>query len=91
MNKWRNCFGTRELIKEEDEVQPNGRVFKKVILGNYEWMTFNEALLAITKLGAGLNALGVACREKVIIFADTKVEWMISAQACFQRNFPCKC
>jgi long-chain acyl-CoA synthetase len=87
-NKWKNCFGTRELIKEEDEVQPNGRVFKKVILGNYNWITYNEALLTISKLSAGLNALGIECREKVIIFADTKAEWMISAQACFQRNFP---
>ena len=24
------CLGTRELIDEQDEVQPNGKVFKKV-------------------------------------------------------------
>ena len=24
------CLGTRELLREEDEMQPNGRVFKKV-------------------------------------------------------------
>ena len=24
------CLGTRELLSEEDEVQPNGKVFKKV-------------------------------------------------------------
>jgi hypothetical protein len=28
----RKCLGTREILAEEDEVQPNGRVFKKVSL-----------------------------------------------------------
>ena len=26
----KRCLGTRELLSEEDEMQPNGRVFKKV-------------------------------------------------------------
>lgn len=26
----RDCLGTRELLSEEDEIQPNGKVFKKV-------------------------------------------------------------
>lgn len=26
----RDCLGTREVLSEEDEVQPNGKVFKKV-------------------------------------------------------------
>lgn len=26
----RDCLGTRELLSEEDELQPNGKVFKKV-------------------------------------------------------------
>lgn len=87
-NKWKVCFGTRPLISEEDEAQANGRVFKKVILGDYEWMTYNEALTHVSKLSSGIKALGVETGEKVIIFADTKAEWMLAAQACFQRNFP---
>lgn len=27
----KRCLGTREILAEEDEVQPNGRVFKKVV------------------------------------------------------------
>lgn len=27
----RNCLGTREILSEEDEIQPSGKVFKKVI------------------------------------------------------------
>jgi long-chain acyl-CoA synthetase len=26
----KRCLGTRDILAEEDEVQPNGRVFKKV-------------------------------------------------------------
>lgn len=26
----KKCVGTREILAEEDEVQPNGRIFKKV-------------------------------------------------------------
>lgn len=26
----RDCVGTREVLNEEDEVQPNGKIFKKV-------------------------------------------------------------
>ena len=28
----KNCLGTRQILAEEDELQPNGRVFKKVCL-----------------------------------------------------------
>ena len=31
------CIGTRRLITEEDEVQPNGRMFKKYDLGDYRY------------------------------------------------------
>ena len=27
---------------EEDEVQPNGKMFKKLELGDYRWMTYEE-------------------------------------------------
>lgn len=28
----KQCLGTRQILAEEDEVQPNGRVFKKVLV-----------------------------------------------------------
>lgn len=33
-HKDKPCFGTRQILAEEDELQPNGRVFKKVICVN---------------------------------------------------------
>ncbi|XP_077988070.1 fatty acid CoA ligase Acsl3-like [Glandiceps talaboti] len=81
-------LGTRELLSEEDEVQPNGRVFKKLILGDYTWETFDEVNERAENLGAGLKSLGLKPRESVVIFAETRAEFMITMQACFKYNFP---
>ena len=83
-------MGTRNLISEEDEIQPNGRIFKKAIYGDYSWLTYNEMHDYVKRMSSGLKALGVETKQNVIIFAETKAEWMLSAQACFMRNFPGK-
>lgn len=36
------CLGTRQILGEEDEMQSNGRVFKKYRMGEYQWKTFAE-------------------------------------------------
>ena len=38
--------------------------------------------------GRGLRQLGLQPREKLCVFADTRAEWMITAQACFKQAFP---
>ncbi|MGH0157134.1 UNVERIFIED_CONTAM: hypothetical protein FKN15_058519 [Acipenser sinensis] len=86
--KERDCLGTRELISEEDELQPNGKVFKKVILGRYNWLTYEETYLAAAHFGSGLAALGQKQKSNIAIFCETRAEWIITAQACFMYNFP---
>lgn len=85
---YRKCLGTRERLKEEDEIQPNGRVFKKLICGNYNWQTYAEVDTHAKNFGSGLAVLGQQVKENIIIFSDTKAEWIISSQACFYYNFP---
>ncbi|KAI4902767.1 hypothetical protein NFI96_015283 [Prochilodus magdalenae] len=84
----RDCLGTREVLSEEDEVQPNGKVFKKVILGDYNWLSYEEAFQLSQKFGSGLAALGQKPRCNIAIFCETRAEWIIAAQACFMYNFP---
>ena len=84
------CLGTRELIAEEDEIQPNGRVFKKVILGKYIWLTYKQTAEKIKHFGSGLVVIGQQPKKNIIIFAETKAEWFIAAQSCFLYNFPGK-
>ncbi|XP_030629001.1 long-chain-fatty-acid--CoA ligase 3b [Chanos chanos] len=84
----RDCLGTREVLSEEDEIQPNGKVFKKVILGEYNWLSYQSTFDACRCFGSGLAALGQKPLCNIAIFCETRAEWIISAQACFMYNFP---
>ncbi|XP_039621738.1 long-chain-fatty-acid--CoA ligase 4-like isoform X1 [Polypterus senegalus] len=82
------CLGTREVLSEENEIQPTGKVFKKLILGNYKWITYEEIDVQVNHLGSGLAALGQEPKNTIAIFCETRAEWMIAANACFRYNFP---
>ncbi|XP_020386507.2 long-chain-fatty-acid--CoA ligase 4 isoform X2 [Rhincodon typus] len=83
-----NCLGTRELLSEENEVQANGKIFKKLILGEYKWLSYEEVNQRVNCFGSGLSALGLKAKDMIGIFCETRAEWMIVAQACFKYNFP---
>ncbi|XP_051966236.1 fatty acid CoA ligase Acsl3-like [Xyrauchen texanus] len=84
----RDCLGTRELLSEEDEILEDGRVFKKVILGEYRWMSYDQIYKMVRAFGSGLAALGHKPFKNIAIFCETRAEWIIAAQACFMYNFP---
>uniref|UniRef100_A0A672KPS6 long-chain-fatty-acid--CoA ligase n=1 Tax=Sinocyclocheilus grahami TaxID=75366 RepID=A0A672KPS6_SINGR len=83
-----DCLGTRDLLSEEDETQEDGRVFKKVILGEYHWMSYDQVYKEVRAFGSGLAALGTKPLKNIGIFCETRAEWIIAAQACFMYNFP---
>uniref|UniRef100_A0A0K0EST5 long-chain-fatty-acid--CoA ligase n=1 Tax=Strongyloides stercoralis TaxID=6248 RepID=A0A0K0EST5_STRER len=82
------CFGTREIITTENEKQADGRMFQKAELGYYEWMSFGEVDEKITNLANALALLDLPPKTHVVIFAETRAEWMITAQACFRSGYP---
>ncbi|KAL3056949.1 hypothetical protein OYC64_007433 [Pagothenia borchgrevinki] len=84
----RHCLGTREVISEEDERQGNGKLFKKVILGEYRWLSYQDVFSAASQLGSGLASLGQRQKNNIAIFCETRAEWIVAAQACFMHNFP---
>ncbi|CAH0393729.1 unnamed protein product [Bemisia tabaci] len=84
----RPCLGTRVILAEEDEIQPNGRVFKKYVMGEYKWRTFKEAELQAKNFGKGLRSVGHKPEQNVAIFAETRAEWLIAAHGCFKQNMP---
>ncbi|XP_055386782.1 long-chain-fatty-acid--CoA ligase 4 isoform X2 [Condylostylus longicornis] len=84
----KRCLGTRQILSEEDELQPNGRVFKKYKMGEYKWKTFMETGKMATNFGRGLRELGQKPGKNVVIFAETRAEWMIAAHGCFKQNLP---
>ncbi|XP_037117441.1 long-chain-fatty-acid--CoA ligase 4 isoform X1 [Syngnathus acus] len=82
------CLGTREVLSEENEMQPNGKIFKKLILGDYKWLSYNQIDSLASQFGSGLTALGQKPKSTIAIFCETRAEWMITAQTCFRHNFP---
>ncbi len=81
----RELLGTRDVLAEEDEVQPNGKIFKKLDLGDYRWLTYDAVDSAAECLGRGLRALKLNRGEKACLFADTRAEFFITAQAAFKQ------
>jgi len=82
----RQCLGTREILGEEKEVQPNGKVFAKFNLGDYHWRSYRDFGDQAEKFGRGLREIGVESKAKVAMFAESRAEWMIAAYACFQHS-----
>jgi len=84
----KNLLGTRDVLAEEDEVQPNGKMFKKLELGDYRWLTYEEADSMADNFGRGLRVLGMKPNNNLCLYADTRAEWLIAAQASFQQSLP---
>nr|XP_033321296.1 long-chain-fatty-acid--CoA ligase 4 isoform X1 [Megalopta genalis] len=82
----KKCFGTRQILAEEDEVQPNGRIFKKYKMGEYKWKSYTEVDRLTNSFSRGLKDLGLTTRKNVVLFAETRAEWMIAAYGCFKQN-----
>lgn len=89
-NGSKRCLGSRELIDEEDEVQKNGKVFKKYVLGEYLWKTYNEVDRLAMGFSKGLRELGLPPKGKICVFAETRAEWLIAAIGAFKQNITCK-
>jgi long-chain acyl-CoA synthetase len=88
MHSHRSMVGTRQVLSEEDEIQPNGKVFKKWEMGEYSWQSYLEIEELATSFGKGLRVLGLEPLERICIFAETKADWMVCAIACFKQTFP---
>ena len=54
----KKCFGQRKLISEEEELQSNGKLFKKVVLGEYQWFSYNQVDVRVEHIAKGLLVNG---------------------------------
>ncbi|XP_053996394.1 fatty acid CoA ligase Acsl3 isoform X2 [Hylaeus anthracinus] len=82
----KRCLGTRQILADEDELQPNGRIFKKYRMGEYKWKSYVDVDRLTVSFSRGLRELGLTVRKNIVIFAETRAEWMIAAYGCFRQN-----
>ncbi|XP_046646817.1 long-chain-fatty-acid--CoA ligase 4-like [Daphnia pulicaria] len=87
-HKNKPALGTRVILSEEDEIQPDGKIFKKFLLGGFQWRTYTQMNDEAENFGRGLRELGLKPFENVVIFAETRAEWLISANGCMKQNMP---
>ena len=86
-----DCLGTRKIIGiqqiVDDDNSDDGKIFTKMILDNkYQWQSYREISQRVTNVSKGLTSIGLKATDKVLIYADTCAEWMITALACFKSS-----
>ena len=59
-------------------------MFKKLSLGNYKWSTYETVLKRVNNLSNGLLKMGLKSNDSIMLFAETRPEWIMSALACFR-------
>ena len=83
--KTRKCMGYRKVLKEEFQPQPDGKVFlKKTLAPDYTWLTYSQVGERIDAISRGLLLAGVKPGDKLIIFMETRMEWMLTAQGLYR-------
>lgn len=54
---------------------------EKLTLGKYSWITYSELEKRVEDVGSGFAKFaGVKAKDKVIIYADTKADWLARAR-----------
>uniref|UniRef100_A0A914DF01 long-chain-fatty-acid--CoA ligase n=1 Tax=Acrobeloides nanus TaxID=290746 RepID=A0A914DF01_9BILA len=82
------CMGRRGVKEVFEEVQKDGRKFQKLILGDYEWIDYAEADEQIASIAQALKILGLKKGTHIVIYAETRMEWLQTAIACFKNGLP---
>uniref|UniRef100_A0A0N5ALY4 long-chain-fatty-acid--CoA ligase n=1 Tax=Syphacia muris TaxID=451379 RepID=A0A0N5ALY4_9BILA len=81
----KTMLGTREVLDVSEEMQEDGRVFDKWLMGEYHWQTFKEVHKRVGYIAAGLKNIA-GSDSKLVIFAETRADWLITAFSCFRAN-----
>ena len=75
----------------ETAIMTNGKNYViagvKVREGNkyfYDWFTYGHVLARVNNIAKGLHTLGIGKGDKVLIFAETRLEWILCAFAAFK-------
>uniref|UniRef100_A0AC35TWZ7 AMP-binding domain-containing protein n=1 Tax=Rhabditophanes sp. KR3021 TaxID=114890 RepID=A0AC35TWZ7_9BILA len=88
MYESRQTLGKRTVLEVINEKQEDGRDFQKVRQGDYKFMSYGDVAEQVQLLEKAFTALGVQKGDRVIIYAETRKEWFITALACFKRGLP---
>ena len=78
------CFGFRPVFRVEEEPQTNGRPIRKLTLCEYKWQSYSQVFRSVRTAHLGFSRVGIKAGDVVMVYADTRLEWMVSCQALFR-------
>lgn len=82
----RRAVGWREVVTVH-QIEEGGAKREKIELANeYQWLTYGEYYERVLNLARGLAFTGVKPLDKVVIYAETQLDWMVSANAAWRSN-----
>ena len=55
-------------------------LFYQVILGSYNWLSYEDVFVRAFNFGNGLQMLGQKPKTNIAIFCETRAEWMVEHQ-----------
>jgi len=83
----RKAVGVRELVKAHQVPDEKGISREKLELRNeYSWLTYQEYHDRVLGMARGFSLMNVEPKSKVVIYAETQRDWMVSAFAAWYCN-----
>jgi len=55
-------------------------------MGEYKFTTYRESFNRIQDIGRGLLSIGARPSDKILIFAETRAEWLLTALAALRHG-----
>jgi long-chain acyl-CoA synthetase len=81
------CMGSRQLL-EGEEIQKDGTSLIQLTYGKYIFETYEEVDNHVSSIIEWFKLNELKRGDHVVIFAETRSEWMKSALACFKYGLP---
>lgn len=82
----RNAAGWRNVVQVH-MVEEGGARREKIELENvYNWLTYQQYGERVKALAGGFAGLGLKAGDKLLIYAETQLDWMVCAYAAFCHN-----
>jgi len=83
----RRCAGWREVIEVHQVEDAGGVKREKIQLANeFQWINYQEYYDRCLSLARGLASIGLEPQSKLVIYAETQRDWMVSAFAAWFSN-----
>ena len=81
----KKCFGVRPCFFQQQTTENNNKaLIKRQFASDYKWYTYSEINKKMDNLMKGFILHGIKARDIVVIFLETRMEWIISAHALFR-------